>query len=186
VSFDNGANKRTSSTLWIWLVAAAVAIVVVLAVGILLIPLIYPAQIPQDKMAQILIAPPPPPPPPPPISPAPQAPTNISSGFPVSSTPAHPKRLVLSAGVAAGLLIAKSPPVYPPIAKAARVSGTVVLHVAVSVTGSVKELHVVSGPMMLQQSALDAVKTWRYQPYMLNGEPVEFDTTVNVVFTLGN
>ena len=48
-----------------------------------------------------------------------------------------------------------------------------------------KDLHVVSGPAMLQQAALDAVKTWRYRPYLLNNEPVEVETTVNVIFTLG-
>ena len=51
--------------------------------------------------------------------------------------------------------------------------------------GSIENLQVVSGPAMLQQAALDAVKTWRYRPYLLNNEPVEVDTTVNVIFTLG-
>jgi len=187
MSFDNGANKRKSSILWLWLVAAAVAVVLVLVAGIVLIPLFYQESLPKDQMATLLTAPPPPPPPPPPpISSVSQAPTKISRGYLFSSTTAHPKRVTLSASVAQILLIIKSPPVYPPIAKAARVSGTVVLHVVVSTTGSVKELRVVSGPPMLQQSALDAVKTWRYRPYLLNNEPVEFDTTVNVVFTLGN
>jgi len=93
-----------------------------------------------------------------------------------------PKRANVSAGVAVGLLIQKTPPVYPPIAEASRVSGTVVLHATISATGVVAELRVVSGPAMLQQAALDAVRSWRYRPYLLNGEPVEFETTVNVVF----
>ncbi|MGP8268583.1 MAG: energy transducer TonB [Terracidiphilus sp.] len=54
-----------------------------------------------------------------------------------------------------------------------------------SKTGAIEGLHVVSGPAMLQQSALDAVRTWRYRPYLLSGEPVEVETTVNVIFTLG-
>jgi protein TonB len=83
------------------------------------------------------------------------------------------------------MLIQKTTPVYPPIAKAARVSGTVVLQATISKTGTIEGLHVVSGPAMLQQSAMDAVKTWRYRPYLLNGEPVEVETTVNVIFTLG-
>ncbi|HEY1209767.1 MAG TPA: energy transducer TonB [Terracidiphilus sp.] len=187
MSVNNGAANRKSSALWLWLAAAAVAIVVLLAVGILLIiPLIYPAQLPQDNMATILTAPPPPPPPPPPpVSSAPQAPAKISSGHPASSTPAHPKRVTISAGVAAGLLIQKTTPMYPPIARAARVSGTVVLQAVISTTGSVKDLRVISGPAMLQQAALDAVKTWRYQSYLLNNQPVEFETTINVIFTLG-
>jgi protein TonB len=74
---------------------------------------------------------------------------------------------------------------YPPIAKAARVQGTVVLQATISKAGTIENLRVVSGPAMLQQAALDAVKTWRYKPYLLNNEPVEVETTVNVIFTLG-
>jgi protein TonB len=61
----------------------------------------------------------------------------------------------------------------------------VVLQATISKTGSIENLHVISGPAMLQQAALDAVRSWRYKPYLLNGEPVEVDTTVNVIFTLG-
>lgn len=187
MSMDNNANKQKSSLLWLWLAAATVAVVVVLVLGIfILIPLIYPAQMPQDKMAAILTEPPPPPPPPPPASSSPQAPAKISSEHSASQSPAHPRRVVLSSGVAASLLIQKTSPMYPPIAKAARVSGTVVLHAVISTTGSVINLQVVSGSPLLQQSALDAVKNWRYRPYLLNNEPVEFETTVNVVYTLGD
>jgi protein TonB len=96
-----------------------------------------------------------------------------------------PKKVNISAGVAVGMLLSKTPPVYPPIAKAARVSGTVVLQAKISKTGAIEDLHVVSGPAMLQQAAIDAVKTWRYRPYLLNNDPVEVETTVNVIFTLG-
>ena len=75
---------------------------------------------------------------------------------------------------------------YPPIARAARVSGAVVLHAVISASGSVINLQVISGPPMLQQSALDAVKNWKYRPYLLNNEPVEFETTINVIFILGD
>jgi TonB family protein len=91
----------------------------------------------------------------------------------------------LPSGVVEGLLLDKTNPVYPPIAKAARVSGTVVLQAAISKTGTIEGLHVVSGPAMLQQAAFDAVKTWRYKPYYLQGEPVKVLTTINVVFSLG-
>jgi protein TonB len=96
-----------------------------------------------------------------------------------------PKKINISAGVAIGNLIQRTQPSYPPIAKAARVSGTVVLQATISKTGTIENLRVVSGPAMLQQAALDAVKSWRYRPYLLNNEPVEVETTVNVIFTLG-
>jgi len=82
-------------------------------------------------------------------------------------------------------LLQKTIPIYPPIAKAARVSGTVILQATISKTGTIENLRVISGPAMLQQSALEAVKSWRYRPYLLNNEPVEVETTVNVVFSLG-
>jgi protein TonB len=98
---------------------------------------------------------------------------------------APPKKVNISAGVAVGMLIQKTQPVYPPIAKAARVSGTVVLQATISKTGSIEGLRVISGPAMLQSAAMDAVRTWRYKPYLLNNDPVEVETTINVIFTLG-
>jgi protein TonB len=96
-----------------------------------------------------------------------------------------PKKVNISGGVAQGMLLQKTIPMYPPIAKAARVQGTVVLQATISKTGTIEGLHVISGPAMLQQAAMDAVRSWRYRPYLLNNEPVEVETTVNVVFTLG-
>jgi protein TonB len=98
---------------------------------------------------------------------------------------APPKKVNISAGVAVGMLLQKTQPIYPPIAKAARVQGTVVLQATISKSGTIENLKVVSGPAMLTQAALDAVRTWRYRPYLLNNEPVEVDTTINVIFTLG-
>jgi protein TonB len=88
--------------------------------------------------------------------------------------------------VVAGLLIQKTIPVYPPIAKAMRLEGTVVLQATISKAGTIENLHVIGGPGPLQQAALDAVRTWRYRPYLLNGEPVEVETTVNFMFTLAH
>jgi protein TonB len=85
----------------------------------------------------------------------------------------------------AGNLLEKTTPQYPAIAKAARIQGTVVLQATIAKNGSIQNLRVVSGPPMLQQAALDAVRSWRYKPYLLNGDPVEVETTVNVVFNLG-
>ena len=95
-----------------------------------------------------------------------------------------PKAITVSSGVANGMLIEKTPLVYPPIAKAAQVSGTVELHATISKTGTIKDLQFVNGPAMLRQAAIDAVRTWRYKPFELNNEPTEIATTINVVFTL--
>jgi protein TonB len=67
----------------------------------------------------------------------------------------------------------------------ARVQGTVVLAATISKTGAIENLRVVSGPPMLAMAAEQAVQTWRYRPYLLNGAPVEVETTVRVVFHLG-
>jgi TonB family protein len=100
---------------------------------------------------------------------------------------AEPSRKIsISAGVAVGLLLQKTAPVYPLLAKAARISGTVVLQATISKTGSIEELHVVSGPPLLQGAALEAVKAWQYRPFLLEGKPVEVETTINVIFTLGD
>jgi protein TonB len=76
-------------------------------------------------------------------------------------------------------------PRYPTIAIAAHVQGTVVLAATISRTGAIENLRIVSGPPMLAPAAEAAVQTWRYRPYLLNGEPVEVETTVQVIFSLG-
>jgi len=101
----------------------------------------------------------------------------------VRQTPLGPAHI--SSGVMAGQLIYKVTPIYPALAVAARVEGTIVLQATISETGAIENLRVVSGPPMLQQAALDAVRHWRYRPYMLDGQAVEVETTVNVVFSLG-
>ena len=83
------------------------------------------------------------------------------------------------------MLIAPIRPVYPAIAKAAGVQGTVVVEAVISRKGTVESLHVVSGPAMLQQAALDAIREARYQPFRLNGEPTEVQTTITVNFRMG-
>jgi protein TonB len=109
----------------------------------------------------------------------------------ISSTPmsvpkvATPQRVRVSGGVTAGNLITQTKPQYPQIARTARIQGSVVLHAVISKNGMIEQLQVVSGHPMLTQSALEAVRSWRYKPYYLNGEPVEVDTTITVNFTLG-
>jgi periplasmic protein TonB len=97
--------------------------------------------------------------------------------------PAAP--LHVSTGVLQGMLIAPIHPVYPVIAKAAGVQGTVVVEAVISRKGTIESLHVVSGPAMLQNAALDAIREARYQPFRLNGEPTEVQTTITVNFRLG-
>lgn len=82
-------------------------------------------------------------------------------------------------------LIRQVMPVYPPIARTAHISGTVILHAIIAKDGSIQELQYISGPPLLMRAAMDAVREWRYRPTLLNGEPVEVDTTISVVFTLG-
>jgi protein TonB len=91
----------------------------------------------------------------------------------------------ISSGIATGMLIQSPPPVYPPLAKSANVAGTVELHATIATNGTIKDLRAVNGPVMLRQAAIEAVRNWRYQPYKLNNQPVEVETTINIVFTLG-
>ena len=103
----------------------------------------------------------------------------------VTVVEAKPKGPVpVSTGVMQGLVIRSVVPDYPPIAKAAHVEGTVVLSATISKTGRIENLHVVSGSPMLTQAAVEAVAQWVYRPYLLNGQPVEVETSVSVVFKL--
>jgi periplasmic protein TonB len=97
---------------------------------------------------------------------------------------ATPTRVRVSQGVTQGLLINHPQPTYPPLAKQARISGQVVLQAEISKDGSIQKLQVLSGHPMLVPSAVEAVKRWKYKPYILNGEPVEVETTITVNFTL--
>jgi protein TonB len=99
--------------------------------------------------------------------------------------PKAPSILHVGGSVQSAKIVRMVQPVYPPIAKAARIQGTVVLHAIIAQDGTVQELKYVSGPPLLVQSAMDAVKQWRYQPTLLNGEPVKVDTVITVIFTLG-
>ena len=77
-------------------------------------------------------------------------------------------------------------PIYPPIARAAHVGGTVVIQAIISKTGQIESAHAVSGPVMLQAAAIDAVRRARYRPFLLNGQPTEVETTIRINFLLGN
>jgi TonB family protein len=143
-------------------------------------------------------------PPPPPAPPSEEVnqqtnPPGIAGGIPggvsekitggvVGTSVPPPKssvqRIRVSGSVQAGLLEKSVPPVYPPLAKQARVQGKVTLQSIISRDGKVTHLEVVYGHPLLRQAAMDAVKQWEYKPFLLNGEPVEVETTVDVVFSL--
>jgi periplasmic protein TonB len=99
--------------------------------------------------------------------------------------PTAPARIKQGGNVTAASIITQTRPVYPPLARQARIQGNVVLHAIIDKDGRVAQLEVVSGHPLLVQAALDAVKQWRYKPTQLNGDPVEVDTTITVTFTMG-
>jgi TonB family protein len=113
--------------------------------------------------------PPPPPPPPPP-----------SGGIPGNP----PQRIKVSGNVQSAMIVSKVPPVYPELAKSARVQGVVRLAAVIGKDGTIQELHVLEGQPLLIQAAMDAVKQWTYRPTLLNGEPISVETTIEVNFTL--
>jgi protein TonB len=98
--------------------------------------------------------------------------------------PVTPQRVRISQGVTKGLLIHKEEPAYPALARAARVQGDVVLSAVIDVNGQIQNLTLVSGHPMLVPAAIAAVRQWRYKPYLLNGAPVEVETTITVIFSL--
>jgi periplasmic protein TonB len=108
----------------------------------------------------------------------------------ISSTPvavpkvATPQRVRVSQGVTQGLLVRKVQPNYPPLARQARIQGSVLLQAEISKEGTIENLRLISGHPMLAPAAIEAVKQWRYKPYILNGEPVEVETQITVNFTL--
>jgi len=83
-----------------------------------------------------------------------------------------------------GSLIRRVQPVYPPLARSARIQGSVVLSALISKVGTIENLHALSGPPMLVPAAIDAVSQWRYRPYILNSEPIEVETQITVNFYL--
>jgi TonB family protein len=95
-----------------------------------------------------------------------------------------PQRVRASDSIMQGLIIKKVAPAYPPLARQARIQGMVILKVQISKTGDVENIQLVSGHPILAPSAIEAVKQWKYKPYLLNGEPVEVETNVTVNFTL--
>jgi periplasmic protein TonB len=104
---------------------------------------------------------------------------------PAPPKPTAPARIKQGGNVTAASIITQTRPVYPPLARQARIQGNVVLHAIIDKDGKVAQLEVISGHPLLVQAALDAVRQWRYKPTLLNGDPVEVDTTITVTFTMG-
>jgi len=111
----------------------------------------------------------------------------VIGGLGAAPPPPKPKQsgpLRVGGNVQAAKIINRVQPIYPPLARQTRISGTVRLHAIIGKDGTIQSLEVVSGHPLLQQAALDAVRQWRYQPTLLNGEPVDVDTTIDVIFSL--
>lgn len=100
-------------------------------------------------------------------------------------SPSTPQRIRVGGNVQSAKIVRKPLPFYPEAAKSAHIEGTVVLHAIIAKDGSVQELMYISGPPLLMRAAMDAVKRWKYEQTLLNGQPVEVDTMISVVFTLG-
>jgi TonB family protein len=97
-----------------------------------------------------------------------------------------PRRVRVSSGVSQGLMLRKVSPVYPEEARRARIQGVVLLHAIISKDGDVEDLQVISGPDALVPAAMEAVRQWRYKPYLWLGRPLEVDTQIQVNFTLSS
>jgi TonB family protein len=107
--------------------------------------------------------------------------------MPEMAPPANGVRRILIGGeVQQAKLTSKATPVYPPLAKQARISGTVSLAAVIGVDGSMRDLKVISGHPLLIPAAMDAVRLWTYNTTLLNGEPVEVSTRIDVNFTLSD
>lgn len=109
---------------------------------------------------------------------------DADSTKPATAGQKNPSAVNVSASVMQDNVLTKTPPVYPVEAKKAHVQGKVLLDAVIGDDGSVENLRVVSGPTKLQQSALDAVKQWKYKPFLLNGRPVAVNTTITVTYSL--
>jgi periplasmic protein TonB len=110
--------------------------------------------------------------------------TELSPSAAAAKPVATANRIRISSGSVQANCISCPPPLYPAAAKAVRVSGTVVLEALISSGGKVENLRVISGPPLLRNAAVDAARSWRYQATILNGQPVEVQAEINVVFHL--
>ena len=105
---------------------------------------------------------------------------------PETTTPESKGSALNGNPIVTGNILHQVPPIYPPVAKAAGIEGTVVLHAIIAEDGSVESLDAIDGPEVLRGAAVSAVRQWVYAPYTLNGIPRRVDTTVKVNFRLSH
>jgi TonB family protein len=110
---------------------------------------------------------------------------SIAQSTEPQSEHSQPMRIKIEDNVQAAAIITKVPPKYPDEAKRKHIEGQIILHAVIAVDGAVKNLTVISGPQELTQTTLEAVKQWRYKQTLINGDPVEVDTTITVDYRLG-
>lgn len=109
---------------------------------------------------------------------------SLGTGTNIVPPPPPPSRPPRISTIMEGNLIYRVQPLYPPLARAARIQGAVVLRAIISRNGTIENLQTISGHPMLVGAAREAVRQWRYRPYILNGDPVEVETQVTVNFSL--
>jgi periplasmic protein TonB len=123
------------------------------------------------------------------------APAGVGSGLAIFDPHNQPKRPVEpphevkrihERSISPALLVNRVEPVFPPILRQLRRNGRVELHAVIATDGTIQSLQVVSGDPMCVPSALDAVRQWRYRPTLLNGQPVEVDTFITVIYTVNS
>lgn len=112
---------------------------------------------------------------------APQGP--VAARIPADNSKKAPK-LRIAQGVAEGNILSKVPPHYPEEAKQNHITGDVILDFTIDRNGNVTGLKIISGHPLLASAAVDAVKQWKYKPFLLNGEPVDVETTARIIFRM--
>jgi protein TonB len=111
--------------------------------------------------------------------------TGINSSTPVATTRVTvPGRIRVSQAISRGSLARRVNPAYPQAARQGQIDGNVVLHAIISNAGDISAVDLVCGHPLLAPAAIEAVKQWKYKPYLLNGKPVEVDTQIQVNFML--
>ena len=109
----------------------------------------------------------------------------VASGAPVVTVSRPIGAARISGGVAAGMILSKKSPVYPPVAKVMHMGGRVVMRAIITKSGTIDSLQIISTTSpIFDLSAIDAVRSWVYKPYILNGQPTEVDTTITVNYNL--
>jgi periplasmic protein TonB len=108
----------------------------------------------------------------------------VGSAPVIPKPPSSPDRTIRLSHMSEGDLVRKVLPIYPPLARSARIQGAVILQAMIGKSGAIENLRLISGHPMLAPAAIEAVRQWRYRPYVLNGEAVAVETQIIVNFSL--